>query len=129
MNDFFIGIITTIIVVVLIELLRFLEKRLVGALTLAGIAFIYIGFAWHDIRSLVYAILGVALFFALSYFGYKKNFMLVIAGLILHGVWDILFPFVSQAAPKGYDVFCATIDFLLAVYFYIRVKPLKIGPN
>jgi hypothetical protein len=125
MNDFYIGLITTIAIIALVEILKFLEKRLIGALTLVGIAFIYIGFSWHNIPSLVSAILGVAIFFALSYFGYKKNFILIIIGLILHGVWDILFPYFSSTAPKGYGIFCLTVDFLLAVYFYIRVKPLK----
>src|SRR5258705_6282393 len=125
MKDFYIGIITTIAIIGLVEILRFLEKRLIGALTLVGIAFIYIGFSWNDILSLTYAILGVAVFFVLSYFGYKKNFILIIIGLILHGIWDILFPFFSSTAPEGYGIFCLTVDFLLAIYFYIRVKPLK----
>ena len=72
MNDFYIGIITTIAIIGLVEILKFLEKRLIGALTLVGIAFIYIGFSWNDILSLTYAILGVAVFFVLSYFGYKR---------------------------------------------------------
>ncbi len=125
MNDFYIGIITTVLVIGLVETLKFLEKRLIGALTLVGIAFIYIGFTWHDAHSLMYAILGVAVFVALSYFGYKKNFILIIIGLILHGIWDILFPFISSTAPEGYGIFCLTIDILMAIYFYIRVKPLK----
>jgi uncharacterized protein DUF6010 len=125
MKDFYIGIITVIAIIGLIEIARFLEKRLVGALTLVGIAFIYIGFSWSEILSLTYAILGAAVFFTLSYFGYKKNFILIIVGLILHGIWDILFPLFSSTAPEGYGVFCLTVDFLLAIYFYARVKPLK----
>ncbi len=117
------------LIVGLIETLRFLEKRLLGALTLVGIAFIYIGFAWHDIRSLVYAVLGTAIFFGLAYFGYKRNFALIIFGLILHGIWDLLFPLISSVAPDGYGVFCLTVDLLLAAYFYLRVKPLKTGPK
>jgi len=109
----------------LIEILGFFEKRLIGALTLVGIAFIYIGFSWNEILSLAYAILGVSIFFSLSYLGYKKNFILIIAGLILHGIWDILFPLFSSAAPEGYGIFCLTVDLLLAMYFYVRVKPLK----
>jgi hypothetical protein len=123
MNDFYIGLITTVAVIAITEGLRFLEKRLIGALTLVGIAFIYVGFSWHDIPSLLITIFGVAVFIALSYFGYKNNFMLIVIGLALHGVWDFIFPLFSSAAPEGYDVFCATIDFLLAIYFYIRVKP------
>lgn len=125
MNDLYIGIITTAAVIVVTELPLFLEKRLVGAMTLVGIAFIYIGFSWSDVPSLIYSILGVALFFTLAYFGYKKNFILVITGLLLHGIWDVLFPYLSSAAPEGYDIFCITIDILLAPYFYIRVRPLK----
>jgi len=125
MNDFYIGIITTISIIGLLEIANFLEKRLVAALTLAGIAFIYIGFSWTDIRSLIYAVLAAVVFFFLSYFGYKKNFTLIVTGFILHGLWDILFPLFSSTAPEGYGIFCITIDLLLAIYFYLRVKPQK----
>lgn len=125
MNDFYIGIITSLSIIAFVETLKFLEKRLIGAFTLVGIGFIYIGFSWNDIPSLTYSILGVALFFALSYFGYKRNFILIIIGLILHGIWDLLFPLFSSMAPDGYGIFCLTVDLLLAIYFYIRIKPLK----
>ena len=108
MNDFYIGLITTIIIIGLVETLRFLEKRLIGAFTLVGIAFIYIGFSWNDILSLTYVIIAGAVFFVLSYFGYKKNFILIITGLVLHGIWDILFPYFSSTAPEGYGIFCLT---------------------
>ncbi len=122
MEDFYIGLITTASVIGILEVFRFLEKRLMGALTLVGIAFIYIGFSWSDVPSLVYSILGVAVFTALAYFGYKNNVVLIVIGLILHGCWDLLFPFISSTAPGGYDIFCITIDLLLAVYFYFRLK-------
>ncbi|HLF63784.1 MAG TPA: DUF6010 family protein [Saprospiraceae bacterium] len=129
MNDFYVGLITTVAVIGLIEVLTFLEKRLIGALTLVGIAFIYIGFSWNVLPSFLYSILGVAVFLSLAYFGYKKNFILIIIGLVLHGVWDLLFPLFGTTAPEGYGIFCSTIDFLLALYFYIRVKPLKSSPS
>ena len=127
MNNFYIGLITTVVIIVLLEVFRFLEKRLIGAFTLVGIPFIYIGFSWHDTPSLILSIAGVAVFVALSYFGYKNNFILIIIGLILHGFWDLLFPFFSSSAPEGYDIFCLTADFCLAFYFYLRVKPAKIS--
>ena len=129
MNDFYIGLIVTAVVIGLMEALTFLEKRLIGALTLVGIAFIYIGFSWNDIPSLIYSIIAVAVFFALSYFGYKGNFLLIILGLILHGIWDLLFPFISSTAPQGYDIFCLTIDFILAFYFYLRIRPATHQPE
>jgi hypothetical protein len=125
MNNFYIGLITTVAIIGLIEILRFLEKRLIGALTLVGIAFIYIGFSWNDTASLILSIFGVAVFFTLSFFGYKKNFILIIIGLVLHGIWDLIFPFFSSTAPEGYDIFCLTVDFCLAFYFFLRVKPAK----
>lgn len=124
MNDLYIGLITTIVVIAISEL-RFLEKRLIATLTLVGIPFIYIGFCWSHVPSLIYAVLAVTVFVALAYFGYKKNFLLVIIGLALHGAWDLLFPLFSSSAPEGYDIFCLTIDIILAIYFYLRVKPLK----
>jgi hypothetical protein len=129
LKDFYIGLITTAATIGILEVFRFLEKRLMGALTLVGIAFIYIGFAWSDIPSLVYSIIGVAVFITLAYFGYKNNFILIVLGLILHGCWDLLFPFISSTAPDGYDIFCITIDLLLAVYFYFRLKPVKTSPG
>ncbi len=125
MNDFYIGFIVSLIVIVLLEKLNFLEKRLVGALTLTGIAFIYIGFSWHDVQSLILTIAGAVIFLTLSYFGYRNNFILIVLGLILHGIWDVLFPLFSSSVPEGYDVFCITIDFILALYFFTRVRPLK----
>ena len=124
MNDFYIGLITTIVVVVISEL-KFLEKKLIAAMTLVGIPFIYIGFTWRDTTSLAYAVTSALVFVTLAYFGYKRNFILVVAGLALHGIWDIIFPSFSTLAPDGYDVFCITIDLLLAVYFYFRVKTVR----
>lgn len=126
MNDFIIGLIVTAVVIGICEVFTYLEKRLIGALTLMGIPFIYIGFSWHDLPSLFLCIGGVAVFFTLAYFGYKRNFILIPIGLVLHGVWDFLFPLFSTSAPEGYDIFCFTIDILLAVYFYFRVKTLKV---
>lgn len=127
MSHFYIGLITTAAVVSIIELLRKSDSRLIASLTLTGIAFIYIGFSWHDRLSLGVSALAVGLFFFLSYFGYKKNFNVTILGLVLHGAWDILFPFFSDAAPQGYGIFCLTVDFLLAVYFFIRITRAKAG--
>jgi hypothetical protein len=69
MNNFYIGLITTVVIIVLLEAFRLLEKRLIGALTLVGIPFIYIGFSWNDTPSLIFSIAGVAVFVALSYLG------------------------------------------------------------
>lgn len=119
MNDFLIGLAWTLGIIAFLEIFKGFDKRLIAAYTLMGIPFIYIGFSYHDTSSLMASILSVAFFVALAYYGYKKNFNLVIAGLALHAVWDLIFPHFSSMAPEGYDVFCITIDVLLALYFFL----------
>ena len=122
MNDFLIGLAWTIGIVGFLEIFRTFDKRLLGAFTLVGIPFIYVGFSFNDPQSLFASILAVGFFVALAYYGYQKNFYLVIAGLALHAVWDLIFPFFSSMAPEGYDIFCITVDVLLAIYFLFRIK-------
>ena len=122
MKHFYIGLITTLSIIGFLELFKTLDKRLLGAFTLAGIGFIYVGFAWADLPSLTITVLGVAFFLALSYLGCKRNFHFISIGLVAHGLWDLLFPLFSETAPIGYDIFCITIDLLLAIYFFLRVK-------
>ena len=119
MNDFLIGLAWTLGIIAFLEIFKSFDKRLIAAYTLMGIPFIYIGFSYHDTSSLIASILSVAFFVALAYYGYKKNFNLVSAGLALHAVWDLVFPLFSSMAPEGYDVFCITIDVLLALYFFL----------
>ena len=119
-----IGLSVTAAIVVFAELFSNIDLKFFASLTLTAIPFIYIGFS-VDPHSLALTIPGAAFFSFLAYWGYRKNYLLTVAGLALHGVWDILFPHVSTVAPTGYDIFCITIDELLALYFYIRLRPLK----
>jgi hypothetical protein len=122
MTDFLIGLTTTAVIVLFLEIFRSVDKKLIGAFTLAVIPFIYIGFSWADPLSLGSSIAAVALFLWLAYQGLRGNFLLIVWGLVLHGLWDFAYPFFSDFSPHGYDVFCITIDVLLAVYFYLRVE-------
>ena len=122
MSDFFIGLATTAVVILLVEFLRGFDRKLIAAYTLVGIPFIYIGFCWKHVPSLAASVAAVAFFLVFAYFGYKRNTVLIATGLALHGAWDLVFPYFSDAAPEGYPVFCFTIDVLLAVYFYFRLR-------
>jgi hypothetical protein len=124
MMGFIIGLSTTAAIIAFAEILRKIDLKFFASLNLAVIPFIYIGFS-IDPHSLVLTIPGASFFLFFAYWGYKKHYMLTIAGLALHGLWDILFPHVSTVAPHGYDVFCITIDVLLALYFYLKLKPMK----
>jgi hypothetical protein len=125
MKDIIVGIILSSVIVIFMESLKSLDKRLFGALTVVGIAFIYVGFAWRDLNSLIIVVISVVSFVALSYYGQTKNFNFIVLGLLLHGVWDMVFPRFSSVVPKGYDIFCLTADLILAIYFYVRLN--KIG--
>ena len=120
MTDIIIGIILCAIIIAFLESFRSVDKRLFGAFTLVAIPFIYVGFAWTDLHSLVIVVIAAVPFVALSYYGQTKNFNLIVLGLLLHGVWDVVFPRFSTVVPKGYDLFCLTADFILAAYFYFR---------
>lgn len=124
MTGFIIGLITTAAVIAFAEIFRKIDLKFYASLNLAVIPFIYIGFS-IDPHSLMLTIPGAAFFLFFAYWGYKKNYLLTVAGLALHGLWDVLFLHVSSVAPHGYDLFCITIDLILAVYFMIKLRPRK----
>lgn len=122
MTSFIVGLSTTVAVVAFVEIFRKIDLKFFAALTLAVIPFIYIGFSIHP-HALVLTIPAAVVFLMFAYWGYKRNYILIVAGLALHGLWDVAFPHISTVAPHGYDVFCITIDVLLAIYFYWKLKP------
>jgi len=124
MTGFIIGLIITAAIIAFAEIFRKIDLKFYASLNLATIPFIYIGFS-IDPHTLMLTVPGAAFFLLLAYWGYKKNYMFTVAGLALHGLWDVIFTHVSSVAPHGYDVFCITIDELLAVYFWIKFKPGK----
>jgi hypothetical protein len=124
MTGFIIGLCTTAAIVAFVKIFRKIDLKLFASLTLAVIPFIYIGFS-IDLGSLMLTVPGASFFLMFAYWGYRRNYMLIVIGLVLHGLWDIAFPHVSTVAPHGYDVFCITIDVLLALYFYLKLKPIK----
>lgn len=124
MTGFIIGIITTAAIIAFAEICRKVDLKFFASLNLAVIPFIYIGFSIAP-QSLMLTVPGAAFFLLLAYGGYKKNYMFTVAGLVLHGLWDVLFPYASAVAPHGYDVFCITIDVSLALYFYSKLKPIE----
>jgi hypothetical protein len=124
MTGFIIGLSTTIAIIAFAEIFRKIDLKFFASLNLAVIPFIYIGFS-IDPYTLMLTIPGASFFLMFAYWGYKKNYLLTVIGLALHGLWDVVFPHVSTVAPHGYDIFCITIDVLLALYFYWKLKPTK----
>jgi hypothetical protein len=130
MKDVVIGLVVSIAVIFILEVFKFFNKKIIATLTLVGIAFIYVGFSWQHIPELIVVSISVLFFMLLSYYGFTKNFKLIIVGLVLHGIWDITFSFFSSVVPKGYDIFCLTVDLILALYFYFSdIKTTKNRAN
>ena len=127
MTGFIIGFSVTAAIIAFAEIFRKIDLKFFASLNLAVIPFIYIGFS-IDPYVLFLTVPAASLFLLLAYWGYKKNYLLIVIGLALHGLWDVFFPHVSSVAPHGYDVFCITIDVLLALYFYWKLKPKKTQP-
>ena len=128
MTGFIIGLGVSASVIVFAEIFRKIDLKFYASLNLAVIPFIYIGFSIHP-HSLLLTIPSALFFLLFAYSGYKKNYLFTVSGLILHGLWDVLFPHLSTVAPQGYDVFCITIDFLLACYFYLKLRRAALSTN
>ena len=75
--------------------------------------------------------MAVAVFAVFGLVGVRVTFALI-AGYLLHCVWDAVHEFNAHAVgalfgfrgttsiPLAYGFFCATYDFLMAIYFYTR---------
>ena len=125
MKDVFVGVLIGFLIALFLEIFRSFDKKLVAALTLVAIAFIYVGFAWTDLFALSIAGAGALAFTALAYFGYTHQFNFILAGFVAHGLWDLLYSLFSPTAPLGYDKFCLTVDFILALYFWFKTRKAR----
>jgi len=116
-----IGTFSGILVILTIALLKQLNKTIVYALVLVGIGYLYVGFTWSDIPSLVITFVQSVIFLFLAYFGIKKNILFLIAGYFLHGTWDLLYDLFPNRGliPPHYDWFCLSADFTIGLYLLL----------
>lgn len=122
-----IGFFSAIVIIVFVALLNDLDKKLIYALTLSGIGFLYVGFAWMDLQSLIINSIQAILFLFLSYYGMKRSINLLAFGYFLHGAWDLAYhsAFDSSLIPPHYDWFCSILDFTIGIYLLIISRPSK----
>jgi hypothetical protein len=123
-----IGTFSGILVILTVAFLKQLNKPIVYGLVLSGIGYLYVGFTWSDVTSLVITSVQSVIFLLLAYFGIKKNIYFLIAGYFLHGAWDLLYDLFPDRGliPPHYDWFCLSIDFTIGVYLlFIRKEYLK----
>jgi hypothetical protein len=122
-----IGISSALIIILLFIILRQFDKKIMYGLILAGIGFLYVGFAWMDLQAFIINSMQAILFVFIAYFGIKKNVNILAAGYFLHGSWDLVYHLFSDPAliPPHYDLFCSTLDFLIGIYLLVIRKQLS----
>ena len=121
MTPVIIGILSGVLTILTIAILKSLDKPIVYGLILSGIGFLYVGFTWTDLRSLVINCLQAILFLLFAYYGIKRSLNYLITGYFLHGTWDLLYNLFpnSNLIPPHYDLFCLSIDFTIGFYLLV----------
>jgi hypothetical protein len=121
-----IGVSSAISIIVLFLVLRQFDKTTIYGLILSGIGFLYVGFVWTDIHSVVINAIQAIVFLFIAYYGVKKSTYVLALGYFLHGSWDIVYPFFRDPnlIPPHYDMFCSTLDFVICIYIIAFKKHL-----
>lgn len=121
MTSAIIGISSGLLTILLIGILKRLDKKIIYGLILSGIGFLYVGFTWTDITSLVITAIQAVCFLFLAYYGVKRNLFFLAAGYFLHGLWDLAYDLfrLPNLIPPHYDLFCLSIDFTMGFYLLL----------
>lgn len=127
MTSLIIGISSGILLIVLFVILKRFDKQVVYGLILTGIGFLYIGFTWTDLESLIITSIQAFVFVLLAYYGIKKSIYILAIGYFLHGIWDLTYHLLDQPdlIPPHYDLFCLSVDFTIGIYLLIFAKNVK----
>ena len=126
MNALIIGITSSLATLLLVTLLKRIDKNIFFGLILAGIGFLYVGFTWTDIKVEILNIPQAICFLLLAYYGIKKNPNYLTAGYFLHGLWDIVYSQLANKSliPPHYDLFCSSYDFIVGIYLLVAKPPI-----
>ncbi len=121
MTSIIIGISSGLLIILLFGILNSFDKKLIYGLILCGIGFLYVGFTWSDISSLIITAVQAIFFLFFAYYGIKINLYFLAAGYFLHGLWDLAYDLfrLPDLIPPHYDLFCLSIDFTMGIYLVI----------
>jgi Family of unknown function (DUF6010) len=121
MQAIIIGVSAGFVVILTIMLLHKLDKKVMYGLILSGIGWLYVGYTWSDLKSLIITTVQAIIFLFIAYYGVRKSLYIMAAGYFLHGLWDLaydLFPD-KHLIPPHYDLFCLSIDFTMGFYLLL----------
>lgn len=113
-----IGVSVGILTILLATFVGKENQKVMYGLVLAGIGFLYVGFTWTDVSQLAVTVVQSLLFLLLAYYGATKSVVVLGAGFLLHGIWDVLYhQFTSKhLLPPHYDIFCFVVDVVTGGY-------------
>src|SRR5690606_34054071 len=116
-----IGLTSSLLTILIVTLFKRLDRNVFFGLILSGIGFLYVGYTWTSVTEFIMNILQAIFFLLLAYFGIKKNPNFLIAGYIIHGLWDLIYGYIGNPGllPPDYDFFCSTYDFIIGFYLLI----------
>ncbi|MBC7410033.1 MAG: hypothetical protein H7339_16730 [Arcicella sp.] len=123
MTALLIGITVALLQILAFEFLKKFDKNSIYALTLSGIGFLYVGYTWTDIPTVIITLIQAVIFVLIAYYGLVKNTYILATGYFLHGLWDIVYPFWGDTTliPPHYDWFCMSLDFTVGTYLIFKV--------
>lgn len=123
MQVIIIGVAGGIVVILSFLFLKRFDKATIYAMILTGIGYLYVGYTWTDPTSLVLNSVQAIGFTIIAYFGIK-NMQLLALGFFLHGCWDLVYDILPLPGlrPPHYDLFCLSIDWVIAAYLLLLAK-------
>lgn len=122
-----IGIATALLQILIFEYFKQFDKKIIYGLTLAVIGFLYVGYTWTSVQTVIIAAIQAIVFFMIAYYGITKNMYILAVGYFLHGFWDIAYNLWQDASliPPHYDWFCLSVDFTVGIYLLILKRKTK----
>lgn len=113
-----IGIVSGVLTIIITRFVKALNNPTTYGLVLTGIGFLYVGYTWTHVESLVINAVQAIAFLVLASLGIRKNENYLVAGFFLHGLWDLVYPLIAKEnlIPPHYDIFCLSIDFTMGLY-------------
>jgi hypothetical protein len=123
-----IGLATGLVTILGIRIFLKDNERLIYALVLSGIGFLYVGYTWMDTEQLIITCVQAIVFLLLAAYGMKNIFVLA-TGYFLHGIWDVIYNYFTafEHVPPHYDGFCFTVDVVMGAYLLIFKKRMSLS--
>lgn len=122
-REFIVGVVLALLTISFI--LMFPKQKILELLVilLAVIASIYLGFALSDgrKREIMIEISGMFFFLALAIFGLWISPYFLIAGYLIHGVWDVIHnhKIIQTEVVEWYKILCLVYDWVIAIFILL----------